>query len=91
MHHLVLDADDRVAGERFFSGSHAIDNDAGGKQIRTRIDWHSNELFRRHECRRSEELASCRQLRLDQLRHAEIGDFDPAVIGNKDLAGLISR
>jgi hypothetical protein len=89
---LVGDADQRLAVERQVPGQQLVEHDAGGEEVRARIDLLAQHLLRRHVVGRAQHaagLGGLRGLALVDPADAEVGDLDRGrVADHHDVGGL---
>jgi hypothetical protein len=85
------DGGDRgVAGEGVGSGGQLLEHHAEGVEVGGRPHLTLGELLRRRVVERADELALPGQVdgRLEQLRHAQVGEADLVVAGDEDVLRL---
>ena len=83
--HFERNGENAVALERAVSSQQRIQNRAQGEEIGAPIDPTAVQLFRRHEGRRSQNLAVDGQLAEIQFGNAKIGDLGMAVFGKQNI------
>ncbi len=87
LQHLVHGGRGRAA-EGALARQELVEDDAGREQVGATVDGESHDLLGRHVARRAEHRAHLRHVRRFDVRDAEIGDLDAAVLEQDDVGRL---
>ncbi len=87
LQHLVHGGGGRAA-ERALAGQELVEDDAGREQVRAAVDGEPHDLLGRHVARRAKHRAHLGHVRRLDVRDAEIGDLDAAVLEQDDIGRL---